>query len=181
MADVSVRLARVTDVEALAALQVQIWRATYAEFLPAATLEALDTDTIAATWRTAILEPPPGTHRLLVALHGDELAGYAATGPAEDPDQRDRVERVVELRDLAVAPAAQRGGHGSRLMSALVDYARGDGFDVAVMWIPLRDSITRVFLETCGWARDGALRTLDLDGSGAVELQQIRLATSLEA
>jgi hypothetical protein len=46
----------------------------------------------------------------------------------------------------------------------------------AIAWIPERDSATREFLISAGWAPDGLARALD---TGAGELREIRLHTSL--
>ncbi|MCW2555805.1 MAG: GCN5-related N-acetyltransferase, partial [Mycobacterium sp.] len=67
-------------------------------------------------------------------------------------------------------------GHGSRLLAAAVDHGRADGMTRAIAWIPERDSATREFLISAGWAPDGLARALD---TGAGELREIRLHTSL--
>jgi hypothetical protein len=41
------------------------------------------------------------------------------------------------------------------------------------------DDAVRGFLDGAGWAPDGAHRELDLDGTGAVRVKQVRLHTDL--
>ena len=41
------------------------------------------------------------------------------------------------------------------------------------------DDAQRTFLTDAGWAPDGAHRTLDLDGTGATQVKQVRLHTAL--
>ena len=53
------------------------------------------------------------------------------------------------------------------------------GFTAAYTWVEAHDDAGRAFLVEAGWAADGAHRTLDLDGTGAVTLTEVRLHTSL--
>jgi ribosomal protein S18 acetylase RimI-like enzyme len=173
-ADAAVRLARTSDVDDIAAVQVAAWRAAYAGVLPAEALESLDTGDIAARWGKAILLPPPGAHRVLVALAGTDLVGFAATAPAGDGDLDP--QRDGELVALAVHPDHQRAGHGSRLMTAAADHLIGDGFDSAVTWAPVADEPRRAFLRSAGWGPDGAFRDLRVDDEATV--REVRLVTS---
>jgi GNAT superfamily N-acetyltransferase len=80
---------------------------------------------------------------------------------------------------LGVHPDRSHEGHGSRLVNASIDYLRADGFTTATVWLPDTDASLRGFLETAGWADDGARRRLDLHGDGAVVVDQLRLRTDL--
>jgi hypothetical protein len=64
-------------------------------------------------------------------------------------------------------------------VQAAVDTMVADRFTRAVIWLVADDDATRTFLTDAGWAPDGAHRTLDLDGSGATQVKQVRLHTSL--
>jgi GNAT superfamily N-acetyltransferase len=177
MADVSVRPARPDDAAEIGRIQVETWRTAYAEILPAQVLDGLTVDDAAATWGAAITEPPSRRHHVLVAQEQDWRVGFVALGPAddlqpEDPDPTTTLGLVVIL----VEPRWGRRGHGSRLLAAAVDHGRADGMTRAIAWIPERDSATREFLISAGWARDGLARALD---TGAGELREIRLHTSL--
>jgi hypothetical protein len=46
-----------------------------------------------------------------------------------------------------------------------------------VTWLVAGDDILRGFLTEAGWAPDTAHRTLDLDGTGATQVKQIRMHT----
>ena len=74
--------------------------------------------------------PVTGSHRVLVALSGGELVGFAAIGPSEGAEPQ-----VGELVALVVAPASQRAGHGSRLLNAAADRLRQVGFEQVVVWV----------------------------------------------
>jgi GNAT superfamily N-acetyltransferase len=172
----SVRLARTSDVDDVARVQIAAWRAAYADVIPADVLDALDPDDIAWEWGRSLLQPGP--HRLLVALAGsspdspdaDALIGVAAVGPTPDPDS----PGAGEISLLVVDPAHWRQGHGSRLLHASVDHLIAAGHQEAVCWVPLADEPRRQFLQSSGWAPDTAYRDRDL-GDGV--LREVRLVT----
>jgi GNAT superfamily N-acetyltransferase len=178
VADVSVRPASADDVAEIARIHVETWRFGYAGILPAPVLDGLTVDAAAAAWREAVLEPPSPRHHVLVAVEGRWIVGFAALGPADDlqPDDADQ-EATVSIGPVVVEPRWARRGHGSRLMAAAVDVARGDGMTRAVSWIPEQDTVSREFLAGGGWAPDGLARALD---TGAGELREIRLHAALD-
>jgi GNAT superfamily N-acetyltransferase len=176
-ADVSVRIGWGADAPAVARLQVRAWRAAYATILPADVLDALDEDVIAETWRRSLTAPPDARHRLLVALDHGDLVGFAATGPADDPDSDLVADGAITT--FHVDPDHTRQGHGSRLLHACVDTLRSDGFSRSVAWLFSADDPLRSFLVEAGWAPDGAHRELDLYGDEAVRAKQVRLHCAL--
>lgn len=166
----SVRLARTSDVDDIAAVQVRAWRAAYADVLPGEVLASLDESDIALEWGRALLMP--GSSRLLVALDADgRVVGAAAIGPASDPD----AQASGELTLLVVDPGAWGQGHGSRLLAASVDLLVQMGFREAVAWVPIDDETRRRFLQSAGWGPDSAFRDLEVDDGRAV--REVRLVT----
>ena len=174
-ADVSVRIAWADDAEAIAAVQARAWATSYAGLVPAAgDLREAD---FAQLWRDALTRPADARHRALVALERNRVVGFAITTPATDPDC-DQVTDA-ELMEFTI-DADERGlGHGSRLLQAAVDTMVADRFTRAVTWLVVDDDELRRFLTDAGWGPDGAHRTLDLDGTGATQVKQIRLHTAL--
>lgn len=171
MADVSVRPARPDDAERVARVQQETWLQAYAELLPAPVLE-LPRERAAAVWLAAVERPPTPQHRLLVAMEGDELVGFAASGPDDD------VEGAAELVSLLVLPRWGRRGHGSRLVAASVSSWQQDGFALATAWAFERDAATQAFLRGAGWEPDGATRGLD---TGEQVLAQLRFHADVSA
>jgi GNAT superfamily N-acetyltransferase len=169
MADLSVRPARLGDVAALVDVQLRSWEVSGLPGRP----ESADAE---RAWERAVLLPPSPRHRVLVAVAGGEVAGAAATVPASDPDL-DRGS-VSELTLLVVDPSQRRQGHGSRMLAAAVDGMRSTDDRVAVAWLPAPDDQTRQFLESAGWAPDGAHRTTQVD-DGSDPVKWLRLATDL--
>jgi GNAT superfamily N-acetyltransferase len=176
-ADVSCRVAWTDDADAIAAVQVRAWRASYAGVLPAELLDGLVAADLAARWRESLHAPPDARNRVLVALERNLVTGFALTGPATDPDCDPVADG--EVADLTVDPHKRHAGHGSRLVQAAVDTLKADRFTRGVTWLAAQDDETRAFLTEAGWAPDGAHRTLDLTGDGSVQVKQVRLHTSL--
>lgn len=159
----------------MAAVQARAWREGYVEVLPLAVLAGLDEAAMAPSWRAAAASPPSPRHRLLVAVEGADVTGFAVSAPAED-DDLDAAE-TTELLALNVDPARGRQGHGSRLLAATVDLLREDGVGSAITWVLAGDRVTRHFLQAAGWAPDGATRDLDM----GTLVPQLRLHTDLRA
>jgi len=173
MADAHVRPARADDAPAVAALQLRTWRAAYTGVLTSEVLDALSEQDVAARWREAAASPPSPRHRLLVALADDDVVGFAAVGPSEDPDSDPEAD--AELVELLVDPGHGRAGHGSRLLSACVEAMRDEGFRRARVWVLASDEVLSGFLVSAGWAPDGATRDLDIGRA----VPQVRLHTDV--
>jgi GNAT superfamily N-acetyltransferase len=175
-ADVSVRVAWTDDAAAVADLQVRSWQATYAGLVPAEAL-ALDREATTTAWTESLRSPGDARNRVLVALERNRVVGVAVLSPAADPDCDPVAD--AELTELLVEPGERGKGHGSRLLQAAVDTMRADHFTRAVSWTLAGADDLRRFLTDAGWAADSAHRELDLDGTGAVTVKQVRLHTAL--
>lgn len=177
-ADRSVRIAWVADAQAMGRVQADAWRDASTSVLGTADLGDLDAASIAAQWAASIRRPPLASYRALVALEGNEVVGLAATGPSEDPDAEDGAD--AEMSVLLVAPAARGQGHGSRLLAAVADTARADGFTRLTAWVLVGDDAVRGLLTSAGWATDGAHREVAATEDSPTTARQVRLHTSLE-
>jgi ribosomal protein S18 acetylase RimI-like enzyme len=170
-ADAAVRHARPADAEAVGAVQSRAWRAAFGAILPA---DAMNAAGLAAVWADAIADPPSPRHAVLVATARGAVVGVVAVAPAED---RDLGPDVGEISVLAVDPAHQHAGHGSRLLAAATDTLRASGFTGAIVWLPLPDAVLSNFFTSAGMVADGARRTLGApDGS---TVTQLRLTAAL--
>jgi GNAT superfamily N-acetyltransferase len=172
-ADASVRPAFPDDAAEIARIQVVTWRTAYRSLLPPSVLDDWDADAATASWRTAITAPPTPAHGVLVALEKNTLVGFAAYGPAElvDDERPDPAGPTSELSTLLVEPRWGRRGHGSRLLAAVADLARGGGAARLQVWLPEADTVSAGFYESAGWAPDGWARTLD---TGDEPLREVR-------
>jgi GNAT superfamily N-acetyltransferase len=171
--DGTVRLAQVSDAEAIARVQAAALSVSYRDLLPAKASARFDEEAARVAWTAAISAPPSPKHRVLVAMSVSEVVGFAAVGPGTDDDLDPSAD--AELLALHVDPSSLRHGHGSRLMHAVADHARDDGFGRLVMWVFAGDDALRGFLHAAGWAADGSTRDLD---TGELA-HQVRLHTSI--
>jgi GNAT superfamily N-acetyltransferase len=176
VADVSVRPARVADVPEIARIQVQTWRAAYADLLPPQVLARATEERARAEWAAAVTAPPSPGHRVLVAQEQDRVVGFAAFGPAEPAGEGDPATGAGEIHTLLVEPRWGRRGHGSRLLAAIVDHLRADGAGRALVWVAAGDVASARFYASAGWEPDGYVRMLEDAGR---TLRESRLHVSL--
>ena len=154
VADASVRVARVSDAPAGGLVQAVVWRETYAGVLPDEVVARFEPRPFTNAWRASLGDGAPSGHLLLVACAGEQVVGFAAVGPSPDPDGAGAAELLV----LGVHPDARHQGHGSRLLNAAVDTARGRGATVLTAWVLADADSTRGFLTAAGLGTDGAHR-----------------------
>ncbi|GAA1874867.1 GNAT family N-acetyltransferase [Lapillicoccus jejuensis] len=176
VADASVRLARPADAPAVGVVQAAVWVQTYGALLPPEALGDLQPPAFARVWRESLEHPPSARHRLLVACAGEQVVGMAAVGPGEDPDAG---SDDAELLVLGVHPGAREQGHGSRLVNAAVDTARGAGATVLRAWIPDPAVAVRRFLTAAGLEPDGAFRDRVIGPSDTDVLRELRLSSAI--
>ena len=160
-ADVSVRPAVPLDEAPIARVQLRAWRKAHEDLLGPDVLEHLDVTAVRAQWSQAITAPPSPAHHVLVACDGPRVIGFAASAPT----QGDAPAPGVEVLALEVDPEHQRGGHGSRLLTACVDLARETGATHLQTWVLDGDEAREQFLSSAGLGPDGATRDLGV-GSG---------------
>jgi GNAT superfamily N-acetyltransferase len=187
-----VRAARASDATGLARIQVESWLVSLAGLVPDEVLSELASAEAAAQfterWRDAIANPPSSRHRVHIAVDpGSGSApvsgeggtasmtpvGFASAGPATDADKWPGAD--AELYELHVLPDADDPGHGARLLHAVADTLAEDGFHTACTWALSEDSPRLEFLESAGWAPDGAHSNLDM----GVKVHVVRLHTLL--
>ena len=176
VADASVRLARLSDAPAVGFVQAVLWRDAYASVLPSEVLDGFQPQAFASVWRASLDQPPSAAYRLLVACAGEQVVGFAAVGPSSDPDAQD-VDG--ELLVLGVHPDARGTGHGSRLVNAAVDTARGASFTVLRGWLLSTDDRTRAFLAAAGLEADGAYRDRVIGPSENDVAREVRVMGSI--
>jgi GNAT superfamily N-acetyltransferase len=175
-----VRPARAGDADSLVRVQVASWRCLFGGIVPSDLLASLTGEQAQGVWldrwREAITNPPTSRHRVLVAVSDTparEVVGFVSAGPATDADRWPGTDG--ELYELRVAPERTGQGHGSRLLHAAVDTLVEDGFHTASIWALASDSLLRGFLESAGWAPDGAQGELEVGTSVPV----VRLHTRI--
>jgi ribosomal protein S18 acetylase RimI-like enzyme len=192
-----VRPARGSDAAGVARIQVECWRDDYTGVIPDDVLAELTspeaTERWQERWAEAIAKPPTSRHQVLVATATEPaaaggtsepaaaggrpervIAGFASVGPASDEDRWPATDG--ELYELHVAPGRTNQGHGGRLLNAVADTLAEGRFSRASAWVLEADTALRQFLESAGWAADGARSQLDM----GVRVPIVRLHTALE-
>ncbi|GAB6897435.1 GNAT family N-acetyltransferase [Kineosporia succinea] len=154
--NVLVRPARASDPAVIGSIQARAWGLAYAQLLPPEALAALTPAELTPVWREAVLRPPGPKHGVFVAVTDDLVVGFASVAPSDDQDAD---EATGALGVLAVDPGHQRAGHGSRLLSAVVDHLRGHGLTSLTVWVPEADSPRVEFFTSAGMVADGARRS----------------------
>jgi GNAT superfamily N-acetyltransferase len=175
-----VRPARAGDAASLARVQVASWRRDLAGIVPSDLLAELTSSEAEGVWQDrwqeAITNPPTSRHHVLTAVTeapSREVVGFVSAGPATDADRWPGADG--QLYELRVLPERTGQGHGSRLLHAAADTLAEDGFSVLYTWALEADEALRRFLESSGWAADGARGELDVGTS----VEVLRLHTSI--
>ncbi|WOQ18336.1 GNAT family N-acetyltransferase [Raineyella sp. W15-4] len=166
-----VRTAWPAEAAAIAPLQRRTWVQEWSTAEQGVLLADTDLQSMVEAWHGAIVRPPEARCRVLVALEGERVVGFAATAPSDDEDAEPGDGLVAEF---AVDPPARGNGHGSRLMNALIDTLRSDGFRTATWWVRTTNDPLRAFLESAGWRPDGATQRFTSD-DGSFTIKQVRL------
>jgi ribosomal protein S18 acetylase RimI-like enzyme len=175
-----VRPARASDADHLARVQVASWRSGLAGIVPPDLLGELTSGEAEGVWRDrwreAIANPPTSRHHVLAAVTEAlprEVVGFVSAGPATDADRWPGTD--AEIYELRVSPERTGQGHDSRLVHAAADTLVGDGFQTVSIWVLEADAGLRRFLESSGWAADGARGELD----AGVSVPVVRLHTAI--
>ena len=169
------RPGRPEDAFAVASVQAAAWAERYAVTMPGDVLP--NAAHLEPAWSQLMSASTPQGARVLVAYVDSTVVGVLSDSPATDPDLPPTDWR--EITELAIDPAHANSGHGSRLLAAWADGARQAGHAGAVLWVCADDDALRSLATSAGFAADGAHRTLDLYGDGAITVRMVRLTAAL--
>jgi GNAT superfamily N-acetyltransferase len=153
MSTTGVRLAELTDAEALGGISGRAFAATYRGIVPDAVLDEW-IESGAASWRAALeSRAADSPSRAWVAEREGSVIGYATTSPARDqwlapPDG------AGELTNLYLDPAVIGSGVGRLLYEHAVEDLRERGFDPLVVWAFRDNPRARRFYEGRGLTID---------------------------
>ena len=139
---ITIRGAKASDAEAIAAVHDASWRDAYRGVIPGRELERMVARRGPRWWRTAILR---GT-RLCVLDFDDTIAGYASYG-------RNRVPSLPfggEIFEIYLAPEFQGLGFGKRLFKAARRDLADHGYMSVLVWALADNDRALAFYERLG-------------------------------
>jgi GNAT superfamily N-acetyltransferase len=160
--DALIRPVTADDAPALGAVHMACWREAYVHHLSADFLARATPESSATRWASTLASLTPD-HRLLVAEAGNELLGFAMSGPARgDEPPRDRELFAIYVRAVA---------HGTGIAQALLDGVLGR--EPAFLWVLDRNPRATAFYARNGFIDDGATMVL-ADFEGNLERRMVR-------
>jgi ribosomal protein S18 acetylase RimI-like enzyme len=165
MEQITLRPATPADADAIAAVQVASWHATYRGMMPDAVLDAFTVAVRGPRWRE-ILAAPTGDARTVVLAAEGRVRGFASTGASRDDDGAG----AAELYAIYVDPASLRRGYGAMLLGAALGGVAAGGGRVVTLWVLEANAAARRFYEAQGFVADGA-RKVDAGLGDAAELR----------
>lgn len=138
----AIRTARLEDAKAIARIEVETWRSTYAGMLPDRVLLSMSERRQAASWASFLRHRPED---VLVAQLGGSIVGFGNCGT-----QRDSTLRFAgEVYTLYVTPDRQSQGIGRALLLGLFQRLLDTGHATALVWV-VRANPGRFFYERLG-------------------------------
>ena len=142
---VRIRPACLSDACAIADIQLETWRDTYAGLIPDRTLLGLSRTSHIENW-CGILRDTRGHNITRVAEGPDSrVVGFANAGRARPTN----LPYDGEVYTLYVVPDHQGAGHGRRLLGALLSALWAAGCRSALVWV-LAGNPARFFYEAMG-------------------------------
>lgn len=169
-----VRDAEAADVAEVVQLRAASWRAAYADLMPPAYLDAMDTGPEAVSRAVRRLQGNPCGYHDLVALRGDRIVAFAMCGPERPMPGRYREERGRERGEvyaLYAHPDAWSTGAGAALLTAACARLSADGHRQQVLWVLEGNARGRSFYERQGLRPTGERTALRLGSTVLTELQ----------
>ena len=135
-----VRAARLADAEAIARIEVETWRTTYAGMLPDRVLLNMSERRQTASW-SHFLRHRPDDVRIAYTPRGT-IMGFGNCGAQRDGG----LDYEGEIYTLYVHPDAQGQGAGRALVLALFQRLVATGHGSALVWV-VRSNPARYFYE----------------------------------
>ncbi|HEV2678261.1 MAG TPA: GNAT family N-acetyltransferase [Aliidongia sp.] len=154
----SIRSARASDVQSIAQIDVETWRATYPGMLPDDLLTALDPGQRARQWSRFITHRPDDA--MLAFDERERVLGFGSCGIQRETT----LPYAGEIFTLYVGPDFQGQGVGRQLLLALFQRMIRGGLSSAMLWV-LAANPSRFFYERVGGRRI-ADRQLDMGPFG---------------
>ena len=142
----TVRPGRVADAPAIARIEVETWRTTYAGMLPDKVLLAMSVQRLTISW-ASFLRQRPNDVRVAENAKGEAI-GFGNCGA----QRNSTIDFAGEIYTLYVTPDAQGEGAGRGVLLGLFQRLVSMGYASALVWV-VRANPSRYFYERLGGAQ----------------------------
>lgn len=170
--NVTIRVARRDDVNALGRVHVRAWQAAYRGVMPDEYLDALDPTDRALMW-ARFFERAPSDRQLKVVTVDGDVVGFSCFGACADSGDG----ALGELFAINLDPDHWGRGLGRKLLSTVHDELATFG-DEAVLWVVPANARARGVYESAGWTDDGGRRHDEVLGA---QVDEMRYRITLQA
>jgi GNAT superfamily N-acetyltransferase len=176
---VDVRRPVLRDVDELARINMDTWRAAYAGIVPQTRLDSMDPEAYRLRWIDNLTTGRPGVEFRVAEVDG-RLVAYAIAGPyrPQEDAEPEVVTGLAELYAIYVDPPMQGRGAGTAVHDAVLGALAQAGSDEAALWVLMDNVPSRRWYERRGWRADGALSSWS---AGDRDLPELRMRRSLAA
>lgn len=140
-----IRPAVLSDAAAIADIQIETWRDTYAGLIPDRTLLGLSRASHTESWRRVLRDTRADTITRVAEGPDSRVVGFGNAGRARPTN----LPYDGEVYTLYVLPDHQGAGHGQRLLGAMFSALRAAGGRSALVWV-LAGNPARFFYEAMG-------------------------------
>jgi RimJ/RimL family protein N-acetyltransferase len=159
------------DLQTLARVHIDAWRAAYVGVMDPVFLDSLGIEHALSRLRPAMELQPP---LVVVVEHGRDIVGFCRFGPSRDSDA---VSSTGEVFACNVDPSHWRSGFGSQVMRAALSRLAEPGYDICKLWVLEQNDRARRFYSALGFSPDGATR-VEAVGT-AYPLSEVRYSRSI--
>lgn len=148
--EINLRRATVADAEAIAAVRIESWLATYRGMIPDAYLDEMKLEESIAHWRTILEALPAAGERICVFVAESEgqVVGFTSGMLLPEP----KLGMNAELTAVYLRPAWQRSGIGRRMVQKVARTLQAQGSNSLLVWVIADNAIARNFYEELGGA-----------------------------
>jgi GNAT superfamily N-acetyltransferase len=161
---ITIRRAEPADAQAIASVQTESWRSTYAGLVPAEFLANMDVSRRAAVWHTGLTDPMR-RHCYFVAEDTDgQVVGFASGGP----EREGHAIYKGELSAIYILDTYQKQGIGRRLVQAVVAWLHENHYRNMLIWVLAQNTVGVGFYEAMGGKRVDS-KTINIGGENLEE------------
>ncbi|MCA0458079.1 MAG: GNAT family N-acetyltransferase [Chloroflexi bacterium] len=144
----TIRPAEPADAHAIAHIQTETWRTTYAGLISADFLANMDVNRRAAVWHNGLTDPNNRNCFFVAEAVGGDVVGFAIGGPERDANPTYK----GELMAIYLLDSHQRQGIGRRLVQAVAGWLDAHHYHTMLVWVLAGNAKGIQFYESIGGA-----------------------------